>query len=509
MNKNGNIKSPNHPAELEKLVLSCEAEQLHLSGAIQPFGALLRIDTQTHKITHASANLVEFIGLEASAVLGQPAESLNWIKSGLFPSLPETPGKTVVIQKIVEKENERVDGLAIRGTNCILVELEKINTNDESLSLEDFLDSLSSVRLDLGKDALKEHHQLLVDAFRAIIGYDRVMIYRFHEDWTGEVVAEATSKTKGSYLGLHFPSSDIPAIARNLYLQNPARMIPDAKVAPISILSKENTPPDLTRSDLRSVSPVHLQYLENMGVAASFSVPIRSGGNLWGLVACHHSSPLLLSPEQRSACVKLTDAYSKSLMTHLLGRRMQTIDGLNRRIDGIMRDLANYSDLQSGIHDLGDQLLETMEAQGFAMAVGKTLVSVGEGPSIDQIMMIDDWFLNQYEKPTLINNHLEEFFLDPQILQQIRGLLAIKSCSPQLGWIRCYWFRPELKQEVAWAGNPNKPMMEKEGVLMLSPRSSFKTWMEIKSGYSRPWSGEIQMVATKFRSALYSLSLRK
>jgi len=164
-----------------------------------------------------------------------------------------------------------VDGLAIRGSGCILVELKRSDRNVEPLSIQQLQTPLLSVPYD--DDELALHHELLTQAFHAITGYDRIMIYRFHSDWSGEVIAETTTEELGSYLGLHFPASDIPQVARDLYMLNPSRMIPDAKSPPVPVLSVDSVPPDLTWSDLRSVSPVHLEYLGHMGVGASFSGP--------------------------------------------------------------------------------------------------------------------------------------------------------------------------------------------------------------------------------------------
>jgi chemotaxis family two-component system sensor kinase Cph1 len=486
---------------MEVLVRRCESEQLHLSGAIQSFGALIRVDAGSGRVTHASANLADFLGVEAFRILGEPRESLPWLSVETLEKLPHQPGARVMIRDIVDRPDRKVDGLVVRGPGCILVELERSDTGFEPLSVQQFQTPLLSVPYDDDEVAL--HHELLTQAFRAITGYDRIMIYRFHSDWSGEVIAETTTAALGSYLGLRFPASDIPQIARDLYLLNPSRMIPDARSQPVPVLGVDSAPPDLTYSDLRSVSPVHLEYLDHMGAGASFSVPIRVSGRLWGLVACHHLSARPLSPDHRAACVSLTNAYSLGLTSHLASRRFQSLDSLDRRIEKILEALALHEDPLDGIAAMGDRLKEMMDAQGFAMAAGNDVVIAGDGPDLDGMGIIDDWFLNESREMVVITDHLEGIFHGQTLLlAAVSGMVAVKARSHRSGWVRLYWFRPAQPQEVAWVGNPNKPVVEKAGVAMLSPRRSFEKWIEVKAGYSRPWSNEEKMAAAKFRNSL-------
>ena len=208
---------------LEALVQRCESEQLHLSGAIQPFGALIRIDTASGLITHVSANIDDILGVEAPALLGQPRDRLRWLSARVLESLPEQPGKSVVIPDVADRSGRTVNGLAIRGTGSILVELEKVDASFETVSVQQLQTPLLRVPCDDGE--LARHHDLLTRTIGEVTGYDRVMIYRFHDDWSGEVIAETTTGKLGSYLSLRFPASDIPAIARDLYMLNPSRMI--------------------------------------------------------------------------------------------------------------------------------------------------------------------------------------------------------------------------------------------------------------------------------------------
>ncbi|MEI6560126.1 MAG: GAF domain-containing protein [Rhodospirillaceae bacterium] len=486
---------------LDPLLQQCELEELHRSGAIQSFGALIRVDTETGLITHVSANFTEFTGAALSALLGQPANAIPWFPIDALAALPKEPGKSLVPPGTIETPRQQLSGNLIRGDGFVLLELEPNGSHDRAIALQQYQSPLLSVPYhDL---EVMAHHDLLLRAFYSIAGFDRIMIYRFHDDWSGEVIAEKCEPSLGCYFGLRFPAGDIPAIARNLYMINPARMIPDSREAAVGIVGIDASPPDLTWSDLRSVSPIHLQYLENMGVRASFSVPLRIAGRLWGLVACHHLTPKLLSRDQRNACVCLTNAYALGLTSHFASRRLQIFDSLERRIDGILELLSQSPDPLDGVEKSSDRLMDVMSAQGLALAIDNDVVIAGTGPDLDGMAVIDDWFLNDCKDNIVISDRLEDLFPGQiVVLVAASGMVAIKARSLRSGWVRFYWFRPAEPQEVAWAGNPNKPVVEDAGVVVLSPRRSFERWIEVTSGTSRPWSFEERMTAAKFRNTL-------
>lgn len=490
-----------HPHTLEQLLQGCEAEKLHLSGAIQSFGAMLRIDTQSLCVTHAIANLESFVGVAPAFMLGRRIDQSTWLTSQQIAPLSPLVGQTMAIRGVFQDAAGRIDALLIRGDGFILVELERNNIPAEPIALQHLQHIFLSAPQN--PDEIAHYHQALVQAFRSIIGFDRIMIYRFTPDWSGEVIAEATTPGVGSYLDLRFPASDIPTIARNLYMINPARMIPDAKADTVPVLGVDESIPDLTRSDLRSASEVHLVYLANMGIQASFSVPIRINGNMWGLVACHHQTAQILTPDQRNACVVLTHTYALGLSSYLSGQRLKTIDSLDRRIDGVLEKLGAYADPLDGIETNGQALMDALSAQGFALAIKDNVVINGDGPDIDGLAVIDDWFVNRCKDLILSSDHLADLFPDHMLVLSVAsGMMAIKAQSPRSGWVRFYWFRQAEPQQVAWAGNPNKPMSENVGAIALSPRRSFERWVENKSDYSRPWTKEEQIVAAKFRNNL-------
>ncbi|QDL56122.1 GAF domain-containing protein [Rhodoferax aquaticus] len=491
----------NDNVEYARLIQGCESEELHLSGAIQAFGALLRLDTATMTVSHASANLARFMHVAPADVLGRSVDSLEWLPAGTLDKLASAQGSMLALINVVHDGTTRIDAKLIRTAAGVVVEFETGLTAKDALSFHAHQRPLMGVPST--PQQMEEYHAQLLAGIRAISGFRRCMIYRFQEDWVGEVIAEAAEPGDGAYLGLRFPASDIPAIARNLYLNNASRMIPDVHAESVPILGLQDAPPDLSLSDLRSVSPVHLEYLRNMGVAASFSVPIKVGGQLWGLVACHHGTPTTLTPDQRAACVALTSTYAMGISSYTSTRRLQLLDSLDHKTDEILQLVSESEDPLDGIEMHSERLMHVLDASGFAFAVGSHVAITGDAPSLETMGLLDDWFSNQCKEPLFSTHHITDIFPDSHLIfADAAGFMAIKARSPRSGWLRFYWFRPAEVQEIAWAGNPSKPVSEKAGAVALSPRRSFERWVEVKHGFCRNWNHENRLVASKFRNGL-------
>jgi chemotaxis family two-component system sensor kinase Cph1 len=485
---------------ISELVNSCEQEKLHFSGAIQASGALVRFDEQG-KVSDVSENLEEFIGIPTvEALYG----NLDWgWLLGKLDDLPPRAGAQIPCYDLQHSSGNRLDIRLVRDAQGgVLAELGRPTENEVSI-IDPHILQQPLMHVPENEAELSAYYASLLEGVFALSGYDRIMLYRFHEDWSGEVIAEKTTTTLGSYLQLRFPASDIPEIARNLYLLNPCRHIPDTLAQPVALIGKEKTPADLTYTDLRSVSPVHLKYLENMGVGASFSLPIRVAGKLWGLVACHNLRSRSISAANKQACATLASTFSLGLSSWLACKRMQIIDGLDRRVEKILETISQYPHPLDGIELNGQSLIDALGAEGFALAIGDEVVLVGNTPHLDEMGPVDAWFQDQSQDSLFETDRLSDTFSgNPLLLAAASGLMAIKANSPRSGRVRIYWFRPEEPYSVAWAGNPNKPMTENAGVVMLSPRRSFEKWVEIRTGYSRPWSDADRMTAAKFRNTL-------
>jgi chemotaxis family two-component system sensor kinase Cph1 len=479
---------------------SCESEKLHLSGRIQSFGALMVLSPQSRTITHLSANCEEMLGISVERTLGCALTVLPFYTADLEQGFALEPGTQQLIVNISLHDELHLDVNLIMTSTALLLEWEPTAPEVRPIAIHQMHKSL--VRPPSHKEGLDNYLDLLVSHVRTTTGMDRVMVYRFRDDWAGEVIAESVDASFGSYKDMRFPAGDIPEIARKLYVQNPYRMIPDAKAPMLPVLSIQVDPPDLSASDLRSVSPMHLQYMDNMGVRASFSVPICVMGRLWGLVTCHHyQSAKLLSLDQRQACGTLVAAFSLGISSHLAGIHLQTIDSMDRRIQSALQSFVGISNPLEGVGSSGLALAGLVNADGFAMAIGEEATISGHGPALDGLSVIDEWFLHHSDEYiAALDTLTHQFPANPEVSQFSCGLLAVKVWNVGRGWLRFYWFRQAETQHITWAGNPDKPRAENSAVPYLSPRRSFEKWVEERTGYCREWTSDEKVMVARFRS---------
>jgi light-regulated signal transduction histidine kinase (bacteriophytochrome) len=489
------VDSVEFDASIEILVATCEQEQLHLSDHIQSFGALLRLDRETGIVTHVSANLDQFLPLAVADTLGK---SVPPLLASLVEALP--PGqRTLIVREWCANGLSRPLDVRLTGDpRFVLMEWEPTTGHGEHLrNFRKYQHSLLTAPVN--HEEWVAYHQTLIDQIREITQFDRVMIYQFLEDWSGEVIAEFTYPERGSYLGLRFPASDIPAIARNLYKLNPYRMIPEANTAPVPLLSYDGATLDLSYADLRSVSPVHVLYLNNMSVVASFSVSILTAGKLWGLVACHHAKPAFLSLQDREACAHLVHNYGLGMTSFGIYQRTHLFENFTTKIEEAVKEIA----LSCHVKNKYRKLLEILAADGIVLGLGDELLTFGETPQPEAMTLIDRWFVNHHRENIFTTDRLRGLSKEiGEIAVNSCGLLAIKVKSPRSGWIRFFWFRNELVYKVSWAGNPNKPLLNNTTTQILSPRRSFEKWVEEKTGYSQPWTNKETIISGMLRSSL-------
>jgi two-component system, chemotaxis family, sensor kinase Cph1 len=488
-------------SQLSSSTAGCEAEQLHLSGAIQHFGGLLIVDS-AGTISHVSANIADFLGLSVEDLHGKVAAVvLPWLQPHVDSLRSrQKPGQHLLIPCIHRLGERCLDAWLVADEQQTLVELV-FPTGTRHLPIHQL--QLPLLKAPGDSQGVSAYNDALLAAIQEVTGFERVMIYRFHDDFSGEVIAERTTRPIGSYLGLRFPASDIPAIARRLYLITPWRAIPDARALPCPIIGAAK--PDLTRALLRSVSPWHLMYLENMGVRASFSVPIRIAKQLWGLIACHNSQPLQPDPDACQAAASLAQAYAMGLGTWLAQQRMQLLDTLRQRIELITGRLDRQLSLLDPLAEQMPALLDLLAADGVALVEDNDFASLGMTPPAETLAAIENWLLTQEEPVVMSHGFAGAHPALAEALAPLAGVAAIRiQPSRQTGrkGLRIYWFRREEIQEIAWAGNPDKPQAEDTKAPQLAPRRSFERWVEIRQGVCRPWNNQDRLHCMHLRNAL-------
>ena len=306
---------------------NCDKEPIHIPGSVQPHGLLLALRPENLAVLQVSDNVERLFGVGPAELLNQSVERLlGAAQTGRLRDCLRRPDLAAVnpltLAVTVAGVEKAFHGVIHRSGGVLLLELEPVPLSEsDAPPVESFFSFYHEVRVAssrlLGVTDLLHLCQIAVEEVRRMTGFDRVMVYRFDEDWNGRVLAEEKRASMDSYLELYFPASDIPKQARELYRRNWLRFVVDAAYQPARLVPpldpQTRQPLDLSLSVLRSVSPIHLEYLRNMGVMASMSVSILKDGELWGLIACHHATARYVSYEVRTACEFLGQVLSSQL----------------------------------------------------------------------------------------------------------------------------------------------------------------------------------------------------
>ncbi|MBN8928405.1 MAG: GAF domain-containing protein [Rhodospirillales bacterium] len=531
---------------------ACAREPIRIPGAIQPHGALLVIAETDRRLLQCSDNAADLLGISLPQgdapppveALGDPrfaADVDTWLagsdpffrasaqvtaghaRAGVLPadgapsggspggSLGAAPPNAGPAGSAAPDAgaSRRYQVLGHRTRQGVILEFEPEDPRDrETLDslyprLQRFLQTIDST-----SDLRVVSHAAAVEV-RRLTGFNRVLIYRFDETWNGTVIAEDGDGVLPSYLDLRFPASDIPAQARELYRLNRLRLIPDADYRPVAIRPStspvDGTALDLSFATLRSVSPVHLEYMRNMETAASMSVSIVIDGQLWGLISCHHRTPRRVSPPVRSAC----DFVGQFLAQHI-GARQRMEEAAQRialkRIEtGLLARLARADSFQQGLLDNAEAWLSFAEAQGAAVGV----MAAGRTPDGEQIRQVVEWLQAQSGGPVFATDSLAAQFPPAAAYADVAsGVLAISVSRLHASYVM--WFRPELVRTVTWGGDPRKPEPSAaDPGARLSPRTSFARWRQLVKQRAIPWRRAEIDGAADFRNAILEFVLRR
>ena len=502
------------PEEVD--LTNCDREPIHIPGSIQPHGMLMVLEGDDFEILQISANCNQFLAVEADALLGshladwfsiQGEQKLERCLAGEFDSVNPLPFQYVRNDAIAP-----FDGIVHRlDDERIIVELEP-REDANAVSFFDFYRFVKTPldRLRKAQD-LTELCQTLTEEIRSLCQFDRVMVYQFDEDGSGHVVAESCRDDLEPFLGLHYPASDIPRQAKRLYASNLLRIVPAVSYEPVPLVPqldpKTEQPTDLSNSVLRSVSPIHLEYLSNMGVAASMSISLLKQGNLWGLIACHHTTPHKVDYEHRTIAEFIGQVAGIEVASKeeagLLDYRLK----LTKLQSQFIQSIAQSKDLVAAL--ARKDLLPLVGATGGVVVNGIQQVHLGRTPPESAITPLIDWLEEKLDSEVMYQtDHLPSVYPPAQTYRDnASGLLAL-SISKMQG-VYLLWFRIEEITVVNWGGEPLKNISEdEEGNIRISPRKSFELWQNIRREQSAPWlSCEIDM-ALELRISILDLLLR-
>ena len=484
------------------LLLQCEREPLANSGLIQPNGVFLFIDKVSGCFSAVSENSALLTGEEPGDLLDQDGK--DWLEQNM-PSMsywPTSAGRRMLFPRGVDLGMGDLDVLVSCASTGWLVELEP--SREAATDIDKLALPLPPGNLDA--QSLGRMRQDLVEAISSATGYDRVMLYQFHPDWSGEVLAEVARSSNGAYLGLRFPASDIPAIARALYAQTPYRHIPNSSAKPVAINTRAGSGAliDLTWSDLRSVSPVHLQYLANMNVLSSFSVSVMMDGKLWGLLACHHPTPQVIPLAARERCKLLAAEFSQAMSAYRTSVQRELYASALKVIAPVGLALQQGQPIVAALEPHLPELAALTQSTGIAIMVDDHLTLWGDLRSAHTPQAVHTWCVKTQSEPVYFIDNLP-FQMGPDGLDgQTCGVLgiALRSKAPNNALVHLYLLRKEEAGEIAWAGNPDKPVEQTAQGQSLSPRSSFDRWVEVRTGHSRAWSEDARFVGRQLRDML-------
>jgi two-component system, chemotaxis family, sensor kinase Cph1 len=497
----------------------CDREPIHIPGSVQPHGVLLVLSAGAGKprVAQASANAAAYFGRPVESILGAGLRDLFGASTGDFlerdlrnPSLDQGP---LFLRTVAVGEIDRpARAIAHRFRGHPVLELEPTSSHAEVT----FRDLYPLVRSFISRSqtvhGVEELSRMTADEVRQITGFDRVLIYQFDPDWHGHVVAESLGQHFESYLDLWFPASDIPAQARELYRLNRVRLIADANHVPVPLVPPKNPetgqPTDLTYAFLRGVSPVHIEYMKNMGTLASMSIAVYQEDRLWGLIACHHRTPRPVPFEIRTACELIGQYLSQQLAAHETNEEFAFRLELKAIQAGLVAQMASEKDFVEGLKQNPETLLKFANAEGVAILFDDACTLFGRTPSEPEVLALTT-FLAASKEEVYHTDSLSQSFADAEAYrEQASGLLAVEISKLYRSYL--IWFRPEVVQTVKWAGDPTKSMETgPDGGMRIHPRKSFELWKEIVRGRSRPWLPAEVATVRELRNDIVGIVLRK
>jgi light-regulated signal transduction histidine kinase (bacteriophytochrome) len=508
------MKLPNHKEayEIKYDLMNCDAEPIHQIRYVQHHTVLVACTLQDQTITNVTANSSTVFSKVPDAILGEPLrvlfsdDVLALIEAGVKK---DNFNRINPIHAVIQQQPYN---LVVHIQEKLLV-IEVEPRVEEASGWEQLAQVDEAIQRMQGTSELEKLLQITVDEVQLVTGYDRVMLYRFDEQYNGQVIAEAKIEELEPFKGLHYPASDIPKQARALYLLNKTRIIADIESKPNRILPSRNPltqqPLDLTYSTSRGTSPIHIEYLTNMGVRATMSVAVIVEGKLWGLIACHHYADAKFLDFRVRRVVgfigqilsgylslqEIQEFRTSSLNADLLKSRL--VEQLNRSWD-IVEGLLHG---EVSAHELFDSI-------GVAVHLENTWHTQGETPNVGELMKLVEWLEKQHMTTHFVTNELSDIYPAAEKFKwRASGILAIRIAKSSNDYL--IWFRPEESYVVEWGGKPGKVVVKTEDGSRMSPRKSFDKWKQQVDGKAQPWSDVDVQMALSIRNDVLDFIFQK
>ncbi|GAA4328839.1 hypothetical protein GCM10023149_33050 [Mucilaginibacter gynuensis] len=491
----------------------CGSLPLNHINVIQTYGYLVVLDAGSYRILQVSENCA-----------GLFQADLPEITSNLFSVYAGTGQLKELQQRFAERSKvkiplpltiagKRLLALAHFKEKLIILEIEKEDAGTER-SFTNVYDEVKYAMAAMeSAETIEEVSRTAVYELRRITGFDGVMMYRFDEEWNGTVIAEEKEGNLENYLGHTFPASDVPKQARELYLKNPYRLIPDRQYVPVRLYPVINPVTrafiDLSDCNLRGVAAVHLEYLKNMNVSASMSIRVIHNNTLWGLIACHHLEPHYLSFELCSVCEMISSVISNRISAILNKTLFDVESELQKQQTALIAQVYAEDDLVAGLlNENGTNLLTMFQASGAVAAYRGGYYTLGDVPDHDMVENLLLWLQNKNIERVFCTDQLPGLFDEAvPYAAKSSGLLAIAIAKEKGEYILA--FRPEVVQTINWGGDPTKTINFDPDGTKYHPRASFKIWQQQVHHTSDAWTVQELETAENLRTFIYEFSTKQ
>jgi two-component system, chemotaxis family, sensor kinase Cph1 len=485
------MKIRNLVPDHEVTLTNCESEPIHIPGSIQPYGFLLAIKIVDYSIAFASKNCEIYFKLPLNEIIGK---SLNiFLDSGeinAFIAQYKVDGSDMERPFVFSLHGKLYNTSAHKSGETVVLEMEPF-TEEHNYLPELYIQTKRFAYHTERSDNLKKLCRDIAEETKLITGYDRVMIYRFDKNYNGEVFAESKQEDLEPFLGLYYPHTDIPAQARELYVRNPIRMIADVGYEPVPLFGLEEqegksaSTLDLSLSFLRSVSPIHVQYMKNMGVAASFSISLIHNKKLWGLISCHHSTPKYIPYYVRLAAHLQAVFLQSQIDVRRAADEFELIKETNEKLQELSEQFIKEQPVIS--NNLTLELLKNLlNADGIAIIHKGNLFTAGIVPSNEETLLMADWFFKNIKNENFSTSRFSDDYLPAKAMSNsVAGI-----CYQRLGLLpgnAIFWMRQEIQTIKLWGGDPNKAVGLNEENNLIAPRKSFAAWSESVKCQSTEW----------------------
>jgi light-regulated signal transduction histidine kinase (bacteriophytochrome) len=497
-------------------VSSCDREPIHLPGGIQPHGFLINVDPEDFTVRQVSENTTELFGRSIPEILGRKLDELvgrdaaDMVARALLNA--SVLAQPIYVGAIEIGSVGYCDVIAHRCNHATLIEFESVQRSGAAdfrllyTMMGRFLKTLSHVD---SVDAISEY---AVRTIKEITGMGRVFLYSFDHNDDACVIAETLDPAYPSYSGQRFPASDIPQQARQLYVANHVRLIADANYTPVRLTPEldpaTGKPTDLSFAGLRAVSPVHVQYMKNMGTIASMSISLVIKGRLWGMISCHDMAPRFLPFEVRTACEQLGQILAMRVESIIESNEYAYRLELRSKLVSIVAALSQGEEFVHNMSTVSHDLLMLMSASGAALVFEGDTVLFGDTPTPAQVGPLVEWLGASAGRDLYHSNALARDFPEAAAYAATAsGMLAMSISRNYRHYV--IWFRPEVVQTVEWAGSPAHKESQRDAAQPLTPRRSFDVWRETVRGTSAPWHKNELEVALEFRSAILGIVLAR